>query len=48
MKEETKKIEMWDEDRGWVRWCDNCKNLVGDEDKICPHCYYEFLETIRC
>jgi rRNA maturation endonuclease Nob1 len=32
------KIQMWDEDRGWITWCDNCKKKVKETDEVCIHC----------
>ncbi len=45
----NKIIEMWDEDQGWIRWCENCGRKV-DENMVgycCPHCYQELKELER-
>lgn len=41
------KIEMWDEDRGWIYSCENCGRPCGRDDELCPECHIEFIETER-
>lgn len=47
MAKTNKKIEMWEEDRGWIYWCDNCGKKADEDTKVCSSCYTEFMETER-
>ena len=47
INEKNKITEMWDEDRGWVRWCQNCGQNINKEARICPHCHQELKEVER-
>ena len=41
------KIEMWDEDRGWIYSCENCGKSCSKNDELCPECHIEFIKTER-
>ena len=49
MKNNKEKIktELWDDDRGWVSFCESCQKRVEEKDKICPHCGESFTEVKR-
>lgn len=41
------KIELWDEDRGWIHFCDNCGKSCQKTDTQCSHCHIYFTKTER-
>jgi len=45
---ENKIIELFEDDRGWIRWCENCgEPLNQGEVAECPKCHCEFAEIER-
>lgn len=41
-RDETTKLAIHDEDRGWVYFCDKCNRKVDKDTSVCPHCLVEF------
>jgi rubrerythrin len=40
------KIETFDEDQGWIYFCERCGKRVRNEE-VCPRCRVKFTETER-
>lgn len=47
MEETNKKIEIWDEDRGWVYFCENCCRPSIEESEVCGFCGERFTKVER-
>lgn len=42
--------DIWDNDQGWVRYCETCKRRVSNEKKppfVCQHCGVEIVGVYR-
>jgi deoxyadenosine/deoxycytidine kinase len=42
----NKKMEIFDEDQGWIQYCQRCNTKVGDKE-VCPKCKLRFTGVIR-
>jgi RNA 3'-terminal phosphate cyclase len=42
-----KKIEMFEEDQGFIQYCENCGHRLKESEKVCPECSCEFVEIER-
>jgi len=47
MNEYTTATEIWDEDQGWVRFCDHCNNKIYRREDRCPHCKKKIERVIK-
>ena len=42
-----KKIEIYDEDQGWILYCENCGWRAEVDEEYCEKCKRKFSETER-